>query len=442
MMSCGALAAGTGAAAQGYGVYEQSACAMARAGAAVAAPCDDGSAIFYNPAALAMQRDGSRVSVGGTLIGPSGEFSSADSRLDGTMVDKWLPLGAAYYTRPVGKRLSVGVGIFAPFGLTTEWPLDFAGRFVSYKTVLAAPYLQPTIAYQINDHVSVGGGPDFVFSTLELNQRLDLSTQSLAPGITFGQLGVPSGTDFANLKISGGDFSMAGHVGVLVKANGALSFGARYLSRHTVTPRDLSLESVQIATGLRTPVPLPGVPAGTPIDVLLAPQFAAGGPLANQDAATRLTVPDQFVAGVAITPATRLTLLVDYQFTSWSVFKELEFTSASGLDETIVKDYRDTSGVRMGVDYGATERFALRGGVVIHQGAAPDGTVTPDLPEAARVEFTAGAGAALSRHLALDVAYQHISQSDTGGRVQISGPPTGTYAFHADLFGATLVVRF
>jgi hypothetical protein len=31
---------------------------MARAGAAVASPCEDGSAIFFNPAAIATSRDG------------------------------------------------------------------------------------------------------------------------------------------------------------------------------------------------------------------------------------------------------------------------------------------------------------------------------------------------------------------------------------------------
>src|SRR3954469_7071016 len=60
--SCLVLAVSAQAAGQGYGVYEQSACAMARAGAAVAAPCDDGSAIFFNPAAIGIQRDGSRLS--------------------------------------------------------------------------------------------------------------------------------------------------------------------------------------------------------------------------------------------------------------------------------------------------------------------------------------------------------------------------------------------
>jgi long-chain fatty acid transport protein len=436
------LGASVRAAAQGYGVYEQSACAMARAGAAVAAPCDDGSAIFYNPAAIAMLRDGSRLSGGATLIGPRGDFAGFDGRVNGTMKDNWVPAPTAYYTRPVGDRLAVGIGLFVPFGLTIEWPVEFAGRFVSYKTVLQAPYLQPTIAYRINDQVSIGGGLDLVFSNLELNQHIDLATQQLAPGITFAQLGVPPGTDFANFKISGSDFSLAAHVGILAKANENLSFGARYLSRHTIKRDDLTLDSTQISTGLRTPIPLPGIPAGTPIDTLLAPQFASGGRLSSQSAATALTVPDQFVAGVAIRPAAHLQLLVDYQFTTWSVFENLEFTTENGLSEIIVKNYRNTSGVRVGVDYGVTDRLALRGGFLAHQAAAPDGSVTPDLPEGGRTEYTAGIGARLNNRFGVDLAYQYINQEDRNGRVLLTGPDTGTYAFHANLFGASITVRF
>jgi long-chain fatty acid transport protein len=118
--SCLVLAASEWSAAQGYGVYEQSACAMARSGAAVAAPCDDGSAIFFNPAALAMQGGGSRVSGSATLIGPRGDFAGFGGSINGTMEKNWLPVPAAYYTRVLDDRLALGIGLFVPFGLTIE----------------------------------------------------------------------------------------------------------------------------------------------------------------------------------------------------------------------------------------------------------------------------------------------------------------------------------
>src|SRR5947208_16613636 len=54
-------------AAQGFGIYEQGTCAMGRAGTGVAAPCPDGSALFFNPAGLAGLKGG-HATIGVTLI--------------------------------------------------------------------------------------------------------------------------------------------------------------------------------------------------------------------------------------------------------------------------------------------------------------------------------------------------------------------------------------
>src|SRR5947208_6683938 len=53
--------------AQGFGIYEQGTCAMGRAGTGVAAPCPDGSALFFNPAGLAGLKGG-HATIGVTLI--------------------------------------------------------------------------------------------------------------------------------------------------------------------------------------------------------------------------------------------------------------------------------------------------------------------------------------------------------------------------------------
>jgi long-chain fatty acid transport protein len=68
---------------QGFGIYEQGARAMSLAGAGVAEPCEDGSAIYLNPAAPA-DRKGTLVGLGGNLIFGSGTFSSDHG-------DAWAP---------------------------------------------------------------------------------------------------------------------------------------------------------------------------------------------------------------------------------------------------------------------------------------------------------------------------------------------------------------
>src|SRR2546422_11733665 len=75
-LSCGLPALLT---AQGFGIYEQGTCSMGRAGTGVAAPCADGSAIFFNPAGLAGLKGG-HATIGVTLLNVDGGFTGDLSR--------------------------------------------------------------------------------------------------------------------------------------------------------------------------------------------------------------------------------------------------------------------------------------------------------------------------------------------------------------------------
>jgi len=76
---------------------------------------------------------------------------------------------------------------------------------------------------KIRNNLSVGAGFDYIHSTIELHQRGDLSAVAVAPGVTFGQLGIPAYTDFfdAVLKASGNGVGF--HFGVQWRATDRLS---------------------------------------------------------------------------------------------------------------------------------------------------------------------------------------------------------------------------
>lgn len=436
------LAASVGpAAAQGYSVNEQSACAMGRGTAGVASPCDDGSGMFYNPAAIAVQA-GKVFGLGGTLIGPRGDYDSFDGSVTAELEPNWYPVPGVYFQMPLGERAAFGVGFYAPYGLTTQWDETFEGRFTAYKTTLQSPYIQPTFAFKAGDMLAIGVGLDIALNHLELKQRLDLSTQQLAPGITFGMIGVPKFTDFADFKISGDKMTFGANIGAIVNPDGPVSFGVRYMTRQKIEADELELETKQISTGLTTRVPLPGIPAGTPIDAILAPQFQPGARLSNQGAATELTLPDQLALGVAIKANEKFTVLADYWWTNWSVFETLDFTTENGLEEKISKKYENSNAFRFGVDMAASEAMKLRAGFILHDAAAPDGSITPDLPEGGRWLISGGLGFRMTQSTRLDLAYMYLKQEDRDGRTQLTGADTGTYTFHANLLGVTLVWKF
>src|SRR5436853_7655252 len=215
--------------AQGFAIYEQGTCAMGRAGAGVAAPCSDGSAMFFNPAGLA-GLTGGRLTVGVTLLDVQGGFTDDVFQQKTKLDDPLLAIPQVYISYAATPKVAVGVGLFAPYGLETNWPTAFDGRFAGYKNILKSVYIQPTLAYQLSPRLSLGGGFDIVLGKVELNQRLDLADApvplaGVPPGTRFGQFGIAPGTDFANAHLEASKTTVAAHFGATFEATDRLPIG-------------------------------------------------------------------------------------------------------------------------------------------------------------------------------------------------------------------------
>lgn len=446
------LLGSAGAWAQGYSVYEQSACMTGRGGAGVASPCADGSGVYFNPAGLSF--DSATLGLGASLIGPRGDFTDNTSRLVTPLNKKWYPVPNVYFSMPFAKRVAVGVGVFAPYGLTTNWPETSQGRFLGYKSVVQGVYVQPTVAVKLNENVSVGGGVDITYLNVELNQRADLATQTLSGPYTFAQLHllcpvpgacgtVTPGTDFADIKLKGHAYHAGFHLGLLAKANDRLSFGARWMSGQRVditngkiTTRQISVPNVR--------VPVAGVGLVAVDQIMAARAFGAGQTLSSgQSATTSIPLPDQVLAGVAVQATSNLKLLVDYEFTRWSMFDVLPI-NGQYLKSQVLESYRNTNGVRVGAEIGLGSNALLRAGLDVHGAAAPAQTVTPNLPEAARQEYTVGLGFKLSPRARLDVGYMFLHQEDRAGRTGPGGAEAnnGVYSFKANIPSVMLAFNF
>lgn len=430
--------------AQGFSVYEHSACDMGRSGAGVAAPCSGGSAIFFNPAGIVTGSGAWNLTVGATMIPPRGSFVPDGGGTTTDLVKNNIPVPAVYLTRQLGSRLAVGVGMFVPYGLTTEWPSSFPGRFLSYKATLTAIYMQPSVAYRVTPRLDLGVGIDFIRTSVELHQRVDLASSAIGP--TLMAIGVPltAGTDFADARIHGTANSTGMHFGLIWRATDKVSVGARYLTGVTAKGSGYAGFS-QIATGLAlTPHQdtLLGLPtAVNTVDKLMAGQFSTGA-LQTQSVNASIALPAQFVAGVAVKLTPSLTLLADGEWTQWSKYATLPLTFGLLGADTLWEGYKNTIGWRAALEYALSPKATVRGGFLTHPAAAPNWNVTPLLPEAGRFEAILGGGYQLTHGIRVDAALQYIKQSDRRGRIvdynpntSTTDPNSATYKFHALLFG-------
>jgi long-chain fatty acid transport protein len=448
-LAVGGLVALTGVpgslAAQGFSVNEHSTCAMGRAGTGAADPCPDGSAIFMNPAGVASAVKGRwTISAGGVAIAPSGSFTNDATGLESNLNSKVFPIPSVYITRGFSDNIAAGIGVFAPYGLTTDWPASSEARFLGYKSVISAIYIQPTVAAKLGEYVKLGVGFDFNLFHVQLRRRVDLSTQQAAPGVTFGNLGIPFGTDFADVNLHGNATGVGFHVGAIFQPSQRVSFGIRYLSRQKITVDGARAEINQVSTGLLLAPNNPlGRPAGTPIDSLVVGQFQTGGLLVDQGASTAVRMPEQLAGGVMVKPFDKLKLLFDVTYQNWKVFDTLVIVTDNLPPTVLPENFGATTTWRYGAEYAVSPTTAVRVGYLFHDAAEPTGSVTPNLPEGKRSEFTLGFGTPISNSLHVDLAYQYINQQDRRGRtVDFGLPDNGLFNFKAHLFGAHLTYTF
>jgi long-chain fatty acid transport protein len=450
--------------AQAFGLNEIGSCAVGRAYAVTASPCRDASTIFWNPAA-ATWVNGWNVTAGVAAIAVDGSFTQDTSRrkFNSEVPTSWVPHVFINYHSPTSKA-AFGVGVYVPYGLTSQWSNDFPGRFSAKKATLSTVYVQPNFAWQITPEWSIGGGPIYGHSSVELIQSLDLSQQSV-PGVgSFGQIGIATGTEFARARIKGSADAWGAQIGVAGHPSPNWSVGARFM-----TPLEFKYDNAdatfnQVATNLVVGGDLPGpggttaIKAGTPVDAVVGPQFQSGGALVAQNASTKITHPAQIQAGVAYSGYKNWLLEADYAFIGWKRFDVLPVTfdgPAASSSRTLIENYNNSSAIRLGAEYTIpTDGWKLRAGFAGVASAAPPETVTPLLPEQDRSYGTFGIGIPIMKTFTLDASYAHIFTPGARGRTaeRVVGQPsanltasqinTGVFDLSANVFSFTIKASF
>lgn len=354
--------------AQAFGVNEIGSCAFSRGFAATSAPCNDASAIFWNPGAPAGMK-GNSILAGTAAIAIKAKFTR-DSALGAHEGDAPLVIVPHVFLNHTRGRMAFGVGMYVPYGLTSQWKDDFPGRFLAKKAAIASIYVQPNFAMSFKaGKWMFGGGPVFGRSTVELVQSADLADQvasvdsltvpTVRNAIRFSQLGIARRTEFTRATLKGGATSVGLSIGGLGKLNDKWTVGFRYLSSLMMNYDAADATFEQKATGITFAAGNPlGYPAGTLFDTLayagIAPNdtiplvrarfcTAAGaampsapgatpgsaktckskGFLGPQTVDTRIAHPDQFQFGFAYRGFQNWLLAFDYEWTGWRKFRDL-----------------------------------------------------------------------------------------------------------------------
>ncbi len=439
------------AGAQAFGLNEIGTCALARGFAVTGAPCDDASSIYWNPGAMP-SKQGLSFLGGAAIIALKGDFTrdSSFKRYESDISAAAVPHVFLNYR---SGKTAYGVGLYVPYGLTSQWRDDFPGRFSAKKASLQTIYIQPNLSYQITDNWSIGGGPVIGHSTVELIQAIDLSSQNPQAGVTFGQLGIPKYTEFGRATLKGSAMAYGFDIGIHGKITKDWQTGIRALSQVSFNYDDADATFTQTPTGLTLAAGNPLLaPAGTPVDALVASQFTTGS-LVAQKVHTKIRHPAQIQAGLGYTGMENTTLSVDYAYVGWKSFNALpvDFQGAAP-DRVLQEDYNNTSSIRFGAERRYSGGKSLRLGFAAAASAAPPETVTPLLPEQDRELAMIGGALPLFSGFVLDATYAHIFTPGSRGRIderpvgststQALALNSGAYTLNANIFSFSLKYSF
>jgi long-chain fatty acid transport protein len=162
---------------------------------------------------------------------------------------------------------------------------------------------------------------------------------------------------------------------------------------------------------------------------------------------TSFAFPDIVTMGLSFDLSKALVWAVDLHYVFWSSYESYTFhievpDLALSEDLTVPTLWKDSFIFRTGLEYLASDRLALRCGVVYDKTPQPAATMDSSLPDADRLALTAGFGYTLGR-LTLDVAYQfeHFRKR-TSARPELPAFLQGTFKTQAHLFGINLGYRF
>lgn len=415
-LTCLATASAFGS---GFLIPEQGAKASSMAGAFVAT-ADDPSAIFYNPAGIAQQRQFT-VLAGATIINFTNEFtgdpnSPVTSGVSGEYNRHTFNIPNMYAVMPIGNNLSVGFGVFAAFGLRTDWEDPWAGRYISKDADLKTTSVNPVVAWQSTDgRIAVGGGVEY------RRARVILNANRMALNPFTGRI-----VDVANTRLA----SEYGHgigwnAGVLFKPTNALRFGASYR-----TGMDIELDGEAEIT----PIPT----GNAQFDAFLRTQLPP-----NQNITTDFPFPSIATIGVAFSPRETWDIELDVMRTAWSAFEALtvnfETTPAAGF--TREQNWEDSTSYRLGINHNATPNWDVRFGALYDENPQPIEAVSPLLPDSDRIGASFGAGWHSGPFIAdAGMMVLHFKDRSTQGMNEEGFD--GEYETDATLFFANVGYRF
>jgi len=397
----------TAAFAGGFSFTEHGAAASGKANA-FAGEANDPSAIFYNPAGIT-QLSGTQFMIGTSIVKLDSTFRSSTTGENTHLEDQFPIIPHFFIThrfKQWDEHLSIGLGVYTPFGIVIDWPDNWQGRFDTTNARLRVTVYNPTVAYQVTPGLSVAAGIRIADAGAEFEQKFNV------------------GLGESKVRVHDLDAHPIGwNVGLLYH-----------------------LKEISTSVGLQFRSELQAKFNG---DADFTGPSAIFG--TNARFHTSIKFPPQLILGVSTKAIPRWTINADIEWEGWRTVGSIPKSfdgAASALNSRGLRLWKNSYVFRLGGEYAATDRIALRGGFFYDQTPIPDNTFDPTIPNADLYALTIGAGYKWQA-TSVDIAYllgfyeKRAINSSTIVPDNVAGTTTfGSYSTTAQVLVLSVTHRF
>ena len=373
--------------ASGFALNEQDVAGMGTGFAGRSSSAENASTVYGNPAGMA-RLEGQQVTGGVAAIDASTNIKDVSGRSSGSNKGDMVPFTAVpfgFYTNKLNEQWAVGFGVYAPFGLVTDYESGFQGKAFGSKSEVKVITFQQTVSYAFNDRVSIGFGPTInrIAGTLESDINLPIA-----------------GTGSNNVKIKGDDTALGFNAGLLVQATDTTRVGLTYHSKVKY-----KLEGhTEVTKG-----------ANVPASLLNNGRY---------DASLKIDTPESWDLSVTQDLSDAWKLYAGATWTRWSRLKDITVnnegvSAAAGsgalapqIVGTIKEDqnWHDTWAYALGTSYRVTKQVVLRTGLTFDQSPTNNTDRSPRIPTGDRTIFSLGLGYDVMPNMTVDLAYSYLKE--------------------------------
>jgi long-chain fatty acid transport protein len=317
---------------------------MGVAGAGTNAVASDASTSFHNPAGMARIKGKELMGTGGFIYSTVKFDPDADPPIpggNGGDAGGPAPVLGGFYVHSLNDRWKLGASLISISGALLDYDNDWTGRYLNTDVTLLTLTFYPSVAYRVNNWLSLGGGPQIMYADLELKAKAP-------PPIGNGEV-----------KIDGDDVAFGFGLGALIELSERTRFGISYQSE--IKPEFSG-------------------------DV----KFSGGAGSADAGTDTELTLARFIHISGYHELNNRWALLGTVGWENWSEFENINISTGQG-SQKIPRNWDDTWKFAAGVHFRPVEKWLLQLGFAYDTSPVDSDDRTPDMPMDRQIRYATGA---------------------------------------------------